>query len=396
MFNDNSNNRIVVFYGAFDRYNYGDNLMPILFEMYLRKFHHGKLDNINFMYSSIKDSDLSEYDCKPTVAMQSLIDTDALPENSTIVVVGGEVLRADVSTLFLHVQHSHSVVKLLKIVKRIFPSFLVKIAKIKYGTYWDYPYIPDSSSFRKKINIVYNTVGGEPHSSQIDKIGKSEYVSVRDKRTYQALSAFNNIHLVPDSVLMVSSIIDHEFLEKKVRSDIVNYVKNRKYIVLQACPYKVNFSAKEVADELNLVSEQYNIDIVLLPIGYASGHDDIVFLEKVLSYYKEKFILFDGLSVWEIMYIIASSAGFYGTSLHGVITAMSFHVPHYCINSDIKKLVSFLDTWSVSPYNKPIKINEIHETINKSSDKSIVELQTAVNKAQKIIFNSIDDISDIL
>lgn len=39
MSNINSDKRQVILYGAFDRYNYGDNLMPILLEMYFKKQH---------------------------------------------------------------------------------------------------------------------------------------------------------------------------------------------------------------------------------------------------------------------------------------------------------------------------------------------------------------------
>ena len=46
----------IVLYGAFDRYNYGDNLMPILFEMYMVKNHPDIEQRANFIYASIQDS----------------------------------------------------------------------------------------------------------------------------------------------------------------------------------------------------------------------------------------------------------------------------------------------------------------------------------------------------
>ncbi|WP_416262565.1 polysaccharide pyruvyl transferase family protein [Gibbsiella quercinecans] len=182
--------------------------------------------------------------------------------------------------------------------------------------------------------------------------------SVRDERTYQALPTIQNRKLVTDSVLMASKVVDINLISSQVRDKVKNLVGNKKFITVQACPYKVNFT-KRISDELSNVVKSKGVNVVLLPIGYASGHDDIIFLEKVKSYANEKLLLLNDLTVWEIMYVIATSSGFYGTSLHGVITAMSFGVPHFCINSDIKKLVSFLETWSVAPFTKPISGTEI-------------------------------------
>ncbi|WP_312779282.1 polysaccharide pyruvyl transferase family protein, partial [Escherichia coli] len=86
---------------------------------------------------------------------------------------------------------------------------------------------------------------------------------------------------------------------------------------------------------------------VLLPIGYASGHDDVIFLREVQKLAKTELKLEYELNIWEIMYFLSHSQSFYGTSLHGIITAMSFGVPHFCIDKRIEKITSFVQTWSV-------------------------------------------------
>ena len=50
MLNVNSDKRQVILYGAFDRYNYGDNLMPILLEMYFNRYHEDKVKDIEFVF----------------------------------------------------------------------------------------------------------------------------------------------------------------------------------------------------------------------------------------------------------------------------------------------------------------------------------------------------------
>lgn len=389
-------NRKVVFYGAFDRYNYGDNLMPLLLEVYLKKFHSDKIDDVDFIFSSIKSSDLSHYLCKPTIAMTDLL---SIEKNSTIIIVGGEVLGADIGVLYTHVQKSFVKVKLIKIARRFVPSLVNRIARNAYGAVWDYPYIPNKASFLNKIKIVYNTVGGIPEPSQKESLYNSDYISVRDQRTFDAVSNYCKANLVPDSVLMASGLIDLDFIETKVRGEIKDVYSNKNYITVQACPYKVEFTANELANELEKFSDEQ--DVILLPIGYASGHDDIIFMNKVKLASNNKFIVLDDLNVWEIMYLIIKSNAFYGTSLHGVITAMSFGIPHFCINEKISKLTSFLNTWSVLPYSKPLKVDGIHNSFLGLQDLKYrgevdAELNDAVKSAQKIIFNSLEDISDLL
>ncbi|MFH2502132.1 polysaccharide pyruvyl transferase family protein [Klebsiella indica] len=385
--------RQVVLYGAFDRYNYGDNLMPILLERYLREFHSDKLTDVEFVYSSIKASDLSYYKCMPTKPMLEVLNTVA--EGATIIVVGGEVLGASVGVLYTHVQHSTFMTRFLRLIGRICPPLLNTISKYSYHAVWNYPYLPSRSSFKKSIKIVYNTVGGNPPSSEKHKIIDADYISVRDQRTFDNISEYSNPKLVPDSVLLASSVINDDFFEREVREEF-KILNEQKYICIQACPYKVKFSAEELAREIDRIIFERNIQVILLPIGYASGHDDLLFLKKVNSLVQNDILLFDDLNVWEIMYIISHSSAFFGTSLHGVITAMSFLIPHFSINKDIAKLTSFLNTWSVPPFDTPIEVTSICEVLNLFGSDTIVELNHSVNQAKSIISSSINDIAEIL
>lgn len=393
MSNINSDKRQVILYGAFDRYNYGDNLMPILLEMYFKKQHEDKIKNIDFVFASIKDSDLRNYDCKQTVAMRKLLNA---PNDSTVILVGGEILGADVGILYIHVQENPVAVKFLRLLRRVSPSLLITLAKMKYDAVWDFPYIPQKESFTNNVKVVYNTVGAVPNKDQLEKIKQADYISVRDERTYKGVAEIEKVQLVPDSVLMMSKVVDMDYLETKVRDEIKNALSKGKFITVQACPYKVKFSAKQMADELGKIRRDHGVDAVLLPIGYASGHDDVIFLEKVKACSENNILLLNELTVWEIMYVIAKSIGFYGTSLHGVITAMSFKIPHFCINDDITKLVSFLETWSVAPYHKPLSVEQISGTLKHVIEGPATGLKEAVEHAQQLIFKSLDDIVDVL
>jgi len=383
----------VVLYGAYDRYNYGDNLMPIVLEFFLRNKCSEKIKNIKILFSSIKKSNLSRYECKLTTPIKSLLSID---EGSTVIVVGGEVLGADVGTLYSHVQSSLFYTKILKIIRRFQPELLNVIASIFYPSVWKYPYVPRQENFNNEVNIIYNTVGGIPDNSQRQYIKNSKYISVRDKRTYDELSSFcDDVELVPDSVLAISGLVDNSFLESHVRRSIINYCSNNQFIIVQACPYKVQFSSAELSQVLKSIKDD-GIDVVLLPIGYASGHDDVIFLQEVNFHAQGVLNLQYELNIWEIMYFISKSKVFFGTSLHGVITAMSFGVPHFNINKNIEKLTSFIQTWSVEPFCSPLEIGDIEDITCRMINYDRMPLVEHINKLQKIIFSSLDKISSLL
>ncbi len=74
------------------------------------------------------------------------------------------------------------------------------------------------------------------------------------------------------------------------------------------------------------------------------------------------------LSLWEIMFVISQSSCFIGTSLHGVITALSYSVPYLGLNPKIRKLDSFLSDWGFGISNRCYSITEIFPLIAKVLD----------------------------
>lgn len=107
--------------------------------------------------------------------------------------------------------------------------------------------------------------------------------------------------------------------------------------MFQAAPTKAGHSLEELSNKLKALSKSLECKIVLLPIGYASGHDDYYFLKKINKLIPDCTTLAYNLNVWEILYIIKNSKAYIGTSLHGAIIAMSYSVPHYGLNKKIKR-----------------------------------------------------------
>lgn len=354
----------IILYGAYDRYNFGDNLMPIIFKMYIEKYHTDLLQRFTLKYCSIGESDLSQYACFPTESINKTLTSS--PSGSLLIIIGGEVLCASNLTLLMHIQKSELAYKIIDVARFFMRRYLTYFTRPFYGTKWEFPYIPPKISFKNNIKIAYNTIGGgistlnkKNKAEVINRLISADYISVRDKRTLQDINGnVDNIVVYPDSVHLIGELIDDDFLKERTNKNLLLELE-QKYFCFQASPHKVGLNIKELATSLISLSEKRNEKIILLPIGYASGHDDLSYMKDLLKYLPPETALFDTLNVWEIMQVIKKSSLFIGTSLHGIITAMAFGRPHFGLNPGIGKVHHFLKNWSIEPFNKSYKINEI-------------------------------------
>jgi exopolysaccharide biosynthesis predicted pyruvyltransferase EpsI len=378
----------VVLFGAYDRYNYGDNLMPILLKLYLEKYEPEKLNNIELIFCSISRSDLSKYACFPTRSISDVVGE--LNQGDCVVVVGGEVLCASNATLFLHMPKSKLLndfyIKLnrLPIINKLFKVW----ADMQYRTPWDYPYLPDDKMFTQGVSIKYNTVGGSLDFLPVDdkqnldqRLSNADYISVRDKRTLNNLSHVKGVKLFPDSAFMMSDLCSEDFLVENAGADILAYIK-KNYVVFQAAPSKLGASVEHLVDKLTALHLSTKKRVLLLPIGYAAGHDDLYLLNEVNKKIPQFTDIKSNLNVWEIMYLIKHADFYMGTSLHGVITAMSFGKPHFGINKSIQKLDAFLADWSTAPYNHCYSVTDIDGLPNLIDESNVVNV---VSNAEKVI-----------
>lgn len=384
------NKPVIILYGAFDRYNYGDNLMPVLLEHYFMQVNKDIFEKYSIIYASIKESNLSRYACKPTQSIKNLLN---VPNGSILIVVGGETMAASINGLYLHTFEEKKYYNLAHFFMKHAKYFFTLFSFTMYPSPWIYPYIPNKSSFKTNVKIILNTVGGVPSKRAVNNLKKIDYISVRDLRSYNSINKDFNVKLVPDSVLLLSRLFPLSNLKNKISTNLNDkFDFSKQYIIIQMCPYKASCTAQELASILMRIRDDYHLEPILLPIGYASGHDDVVFLEQVKDAAQGELKLFYDLTIWDIAYFIANSQGFYGTSLHGVITAMSYQIPHFCINEKLGKLVSFLETWSIEPFSKPLHPNDIYDYIHPEFEQS--QLNQKVILAQDSIEQHYDYIID--
>ncbi|CAD5265399.1 conserved hypothetical protein [Alteromonas sp. 38] len=385
----------IVLYGAFDRYNYGDNLMPILLESFVEQYLPNLKQTYEFEYASITRSNLTNYKCLPTTPIDKVLKN--LQSGSVVIVVGGEVIGASRDILFLHSFENKATYSIFRSLKWRFPRLYKALAKFSFNNVSSLPYVLITDDFQ----VFFNTVGGrvqvqseELKDKSVKSLTQSGHLAVRDKRTMNAMNAFVEPLLVPDSVHIITKLITDDFLATHLSQRIAEF-KNNSYVAFQASPIKLSCDEDTIIAAVKKLNSHSSAKVVLLPIGYASGHDDFELLSQIHSKLPQETVLLTDLNVWEIMYVIKNASAFYGTSLHGVITAFAFGKPHYCINKNIDKVNAYIKDWSVAPYNESIDLVSIETTFTQIPDP--VKLQDKAEElAERVVINNKSMFSKLL
>jgi len=216
---------------------------------------------------------------------------------------------------------------------------------------------------------MLNSLGGsglkKEHFERYDflkeKLNQSDYLAVRDNTTLANLKE-NGVaaQLFPDSAILMSEFYPIEVLEKKITPEVRAYVKAHRenYVYFQI--NKKTTVGKEglIAAQLDKIYQNGKVEICLCPIGKALNHDDHLALAVVKGKMESPATYFDAENIWDIMYLIANSKAYIGTSLHGAITALSYAVPH--VGLKVEKLEAYLHTWGAKGNDFAVDFTKIH------------------------------------
>ncbi len=361
---------------AGDRYNYGDVLYSVVMSEYLKKYEPEIYAGYNIEHYGIIKSDLTEAGGLETLPIRELYKKD-FTKGSLIAVAGGQVIGANIEVLFKFLKTDRF--SLYADLIRYFT--LSKIGKDRgemlvkrFGCKTKYPYIISRKDLKSDCRIVYSNVGGFVSANEteaVNEIVNADYFSVRDLQSFEENSKYRkDTFLTPDGAVLMSDVFSRERLENEI-SEQVRKV-NGNYIAIQFSLSYYKQHENEIVETLkNFKENNKDTDIVLVPIGYAILHDDLIALKELKSKLSEA-ILIERLTIKEIMYLIAGASFFLGTSLHGIVTAMSFAVPYIALgaHNSSAKLDAFVNTWGCEPYNKAMPINALAELYNEREKTS--------------------------
>ena len=372
--------------GAFDRYNYGDLLFPIVIEKYLIKYKRDFIKDYDIDFYGLVESNLSSVGGKRTKPLSDLYKN--VERNSIVIVAGGDVIPARISSMDIDLSSNNMETITKKVIRKLIgiEKFEKKSMK-KFDLNSKFPWVIEKDNLKQKVFVTYNAIGAST-LSKLDNakeqreikenVVTSDYVSVRDKKSLENLRA-SNPHLYPDSATIMSEFFTLEVLEELISEEVKNTVKSLDggYICIQSNLCSIKGKEQVLAREIEKLCKKNKLKLVLLPIGFAANHDDNIALNRLKKHLKMDYIHKESLNIYEVMYLIAKSKFFAGTSLHGNITSMSYGVPHIGLNKSITKLDEYLRTWDLKEQNHCIDFEDLSKEyeIIKNIDKDYLEIK---------------------
>ena len=388
---------------AFDRYNYGDLLMPIVFESFLDKYYPNS--DFEYVYFAQKQINMDYAGGVNTVEINKLYNGEIKVDAA--IIVGGEVLSANYYEMYMNVQTNKLKIITFKILHRLFKKPTNEICKIALHGQTGKPWIIDPKLCNQ---VMYNTVGGNIFYDNVltkkdqDEIGKclkeSSYISIRDNGSMEANSHLLPDHtkFFPDSVLIMSRLFSDEYIEANMTEKFkkeMNAYSN--YFVVQVNKSIGMELVDELAAEIDKIKEKLNLDCVLVPIGYAQGHEDQIPLKLIRDKCKSNPYLPEFNNIYDTIYAIKNSKMYLGSSLHGAITAISYSVQHSALTKNSKKLISFLNTWDTTKY-KYCDVrglaNRLEVVLNDENDKKHVAKKST--ELMNLVETNLMNIADLL
>jgi polysaccharide pyruvyl transferase WcaK-like protein len=326
-------------------------LFPLLFREYFQEiceFHN---------YGLIK-SDNTHFGALPTKSYKALLNETKIKAD-IVVIGGGEVFFSKWNKLYSYINPLFESLLKIKIFKFLENKF--NIASIILSGKSSYsPYIPSQD-----VPVIYLSAGGQFSKSIsskdknliIKKLKNSMWLSVRDNRTLEALKKDGIMsRLLPDTALLVSETYPIQEVRKKSSLDDDLMVKP--YIYLQVGLNKGPDNLNMFVNHISELAKKESLRVICCPIGLAPGHRDDIILKKMVNL-SANWTYINPESIFDIINLIANSKIYVGTSLHGAITAYAYGVPILPLNKKIKKLDSFVETWTNEFYIKCVDFPDV-------------------------------------
>ncbi|WP_460544710.1 polysaccharide pyruvyl transferase family protein [Echinicola sediminis] len=362
----------ILIIGAFDRYNYGDLLFPLIIEKQLERYPLA----VNCRFFGLVESDLSKEGGKPTEDLAAFYNACNAPfGRNHIIVAGGEALGVTWHSLFAALNKTYQKVHRYRYGLSRFMD-LNKMAKRFLKGKTTLPFLFTKQDFKNVRSVILNSLGGsgikgeffQQYSFMQEKLSQVDYLAVRDKLTVANMRD-NGVEaqLFPDCAILMSEFYPNSYLESRVTSEVLSYVQENKGQYLYFQINRKNTTGKEslIARQLDEVYEQSGTKLCLCPIGKALDHDDHLALGQVKTLLKSPSTYFDADNIWDIMYLIANAKAYAGTSLHGAITALSYAVPH--VGLKVEKLDAYLATWGVEGNTFAVDFDRIYDQFQQAT-----------------------------
>lgn len=383
--------------GAFDRFNYGDILFAHLSERAVR----GMLPDAEIRFVGTRAADLRLEGGVQTLSQREMFARPARAHD-VIWVAGGEVLGSRWHLMFEHNMTQGMATWMRRLKKRLgsewTDSLLRRLAQVPNRLPWvfdpvSFPGVPP--------RVVYYNVGGlgvsrlppEIAAWERTALNRATWLSLRDSGSVASVAGLTGrpVRLAPDSAVLMDALrpaaTRTEALARVLARIREGWHPGTRYICVQCGINYVTGQEDVLAAQIKAIHEQTGLPVVSFAIGRAAGHEDHVSGERLharLGAHDWFLRAPNNLDVWEIMALIAGSAAYVGTSLHGFITAFVFRVPRVGLLPRVRKLQAFQRDWDLPGMPSGVEMADLSNAVGQALGQSPVEMtaQTARVQAQ--------------
>lgn len=335
----------LILFGAYDRFNFGDLLMPMAIARWIERHRPDLLEHYRLRFASLTASDLSG---RGGVPSEAILDVCAsAPSGSVLIVAGGEVVGAKRAGLYMHNSRDDSEHRAKRRLRQRDPEAFETQLVAELGDLWEYPYLPPAGCLPAGGRVFLNAIGGSlsaeevpPEDLRWSRLAQADYVSVRDQRLVAALTARGiAVHPVPCAVGMIAAGLFSDL-------DAGPPPVPDPYFVVQCVHNPREINPEALAGQIRALAEASGLRPWLVPLATASGHSDHKMLELVHGHLGDLAGIDRENSVSSILTAFRHARFYTGTSLHGTITAMAYAIPYYPFKKSIRKIGAYLGAWS--------------------------------------------------
>jgi len=370
--NHQTDNPTAILLGAFDRFNYGDLLFPLIVG---NEFDRCSAATKHEIYALI-ESDLSRFGALKSKPIRSIYHTGSLSPGDVVIFAGGGTIGVNWTYMYANLLGKLGNAVLYYLKRILGEAATEALSRARFGARAPFPWIAAPENFPVPLKIAYNAVGGSEFSKlpkqiqdrTLSHLDKATFLSVRDAETQRLFSRLENVsvELAPDSAILMSEQYPLERLETLASPKTLNTLRGTPYLCFQTNINHARKHGDRIAATLEAIHEAYGLRTVLLPIGRYVGLDDQIALEGIRKKTRSPCdIISDDASLFDIMLTIARAHAFVGTSLHGNITSQSFAVPHLGLSDTPCKVDYYLGTWDLPEQSRCVPLKNVPDQVGK-------------------------------
>ena len=371
--------------GAFDRFNYGDILFPLVLEALIKDWN----PEVEVRFVGLRGGDERARGGVLSEPTSSLYRGDAASGMRRVhILVGGELLGTDWTHMASHL-YPKSMSRVVHWVSKWHGRGLSNdIWRRIHGARNLSPWILDPAELGQDgaSVVVYNSVGGSRLLSSTPKekawqkaaLSRAAWVSTRDENTANAVAeaGLPRPPVMPDSAVAMNAVapdaelaaLRRDYLARKGMGD-------KPYVLLQMAERHHAADREGWNRAFRQVREKTGLAFLAIPLATARGHDDQQTVDHLAAAFRDEDWFMTGgsdLTVKQIMALISGAACYAGTSLHGFITAFSYERPRLGLKgvSDLSKVKGFRDAFDEPAFPVNVSQAELPDVIHRLAGRS--------------------------